>query len=114
MRLVLLAAMIGALAGCATPCPPQAGPSTPVTTAYACENSDITFTATFLHNPNQVTIAEPGYPDVTLPAQISGSGFRYGANGVELRGRADEARLARPGGGEFLCHAQTAARQSPN
>ncbi|MET0182936.1 MAG: MliC family protein [Caulobacterales bacterium] len=104
MRFAFVAAALLGLAACATPCPPPAGPIEPKVARYICRDSTETFTATFFYNPDHVRVEQPGYPTVDLPVALAGSGFRYMADGVELRGRNDEARLSRPGGGEVLCY----------
>jgi hypothetical protein len=100
MRFVLLAAA-ALLGACATPCPPPAGAEI-VATRYRCSYGQ-TVIAQFTRSPDQVELRQAGYPDVVLPAQPTGSGFRYQAEGTELRGRANEAWLTRPGGGELFC-----------
>jgi len=100
---LLLAGFV--LAACASPCPPGPTPAGPITTRFRCDETT-TFTATFTRNPDAVQIDQSGYPTVTLPQQVSGSGFRYGANGVELRGQGQEARITRPGGGEQICQVE--------
>lgn len=106
MRFAFAAAALLSVAACASPCPPvtAAAPGAPVVTRFACQNSSETFTATFFQNPDRVRVEQQGYPTVDLPAASAGSGYRYMAGGVELRGRNDEARLSRPGGGELLCY----------
>lgn len=109
MRVIFVAAGAAALlAACSTPCP-VAPDAAPVVSTYHCDNN-ADFTATYASR--QVAIVQPGFPDVTLPAQESGSGFRYAAEGVELRGIGTEARLTRPGGGEVICRVRTSTSQS--
>ena len=99
-KLVLL---LGFLASaCATQCPPAANLG-PTVVQFSCDSAE-TLTVTFAGLPDTAHIEEQGYPALTLPALPAGSGYRYGADGVELRGRGAEARLTRPGAGERLCH----------
>ncbi len=104
MRGMMITGLLAALTACATPCPPSAAPSEPIVTQYRCTGNQ-QVTATFTRSPDQVLIVQSGYPTVTLPLGVSGSGFRYEAEGTELRGRANEAHLTRPGGGELFCRA---------
>lgn len=93
---IIIAALV--LAGCQTPCPAPASEATQV--AYACEdgsNLAVTFTR------DQATIVQDGYTTLTLPARISGSGYRYADDGAELRGRLNEALWTRPGAAETIC-----------
>lgn len=102
MRLMILSA-VTLLSACATPCPPTAGDGNEViSTRYRCSHGQ-TVIAQFTRNPAQVELRQSGYPDVILPQQPTGSGFRYEFEGTELRGRVNEARLTRPGGGELFC-----------
>lgn len=100
---LLLAGFV--LAACASPCPPGPTPAGPITTRYRCDETT-SFTVTFTQTPGAAQIDQSGYPTVTLPIQPSGSGFRYAANGVELRGQGEDVRITRPGGGEQICHVE--------
>ena len=100
MRLAALVAVL-ALAGCQTPCPNTNPAST--TLAYHCEDgSDLS--VTFNRQPDSAHVLQEGYAPLDLPARITGSGFRYAREGAELRGRGQDARWARPGAAETICH----------
>jgi hypothetical protein len=58
---------------------------------------------TFTRNPDSARVAQEGYVTVDLPARVTGSGYRYAAEGAELRGRANEALWTRPGAAETIC-----------
>lgn len=88
------------LAACQTPCP--APDTAPIHTSFRCEDGSV-LNVTFTHNPDAARVAQEGYVTVDLAARVTGSGFRYAANGAELRGRANEARWTRPGAAETLC-----------
>lgn len=95
---VLVAASALVLAGCQTPCP--AVNTGPVVSVLACEDGSelrVTFT------PAQAVVEQDGYVTLTLPSRGAGAGYRYAANGAELRGRAIDARWTRPGAAETLC-----------
>ena len=99
MRAAILIAAF-ALAACQTPCPaPDTGP---ITRQYHCDDgSDLT--TIFTRAPDVVRVSQEGYTTVELPARIIGAGFRYSANGVELRGRSNEVYWNRPGAAEAVC-----------
>ena len=99
MRLLALAGLL-LVAACQTPCPPQ--DTGPVTVRYACED-DSELSVTFRRTPDTAQILQEGYAPLTLPARITGSGYRYADGGAELRGRGGEARWTRPGAAETLC-----------
>jgi hypothetical protein len=99
MRAALVLAAF-ALTACQTPCPaPETGP---INTSFRCEDGSL-LAVTFTRNPDAARIAQEGYVTVDLPARVTGSGYRYAANGAELRGRANEARWTRPGAAETIC-----------
>ncbi len=111
-KTILALALAGlALAACASPCPPNPNVAGPIVSRFECaqagENApDLYFVVTFTRNPDQAYVEQPGYEPITLPAQVSGSGYRYASGGVELRGQGAEARLIRPGGGEQICRSE--------
>ncbi len=57
----------------------------------------------FSRSPDTAQILQEGYAPLTLPARIVGSGFRYGQEGAELRGRGSVVNWTRPGAAETLC-----------
>jgi hypothetical protein len=86
------------LAACQTPCP--AVNTEPTVSNFTCEDGSelrVTFT------PDQAVVEQEGYVTLTLPSRVSGSGYRYNAEGAELRGRSIDARWTRPGAAETLC-----------
>jgi hypothetical protein len=88
------------LAACQTPCPaPDTGPST---ASFQCADGSV-LNVTFTRNPDMARVAQEGYVAVDLPLRVTGSGFRYAANGSDLRGRGREARWTRPGAAETEC-----------
>jgi hypothetical protein len=97
MRAVLALAVL-ALAACQTPCP--AVSTEPIVSAFRCEDGSelrVTFT------PDTAVVQQEGYITLTLPSRGVGSGYRYAANGAELRGRSAQARWTRPGAAETTC-----------
>lgn len=99
MRAALVVVLL-ALAGCQTPCPaPQQGPTQ---ASFECEDGSI-LDVTFTHNPDSARVAQEGYTIIDLPARVTGSGYRYSSNGVELRGRNATASWTRPGAAETQC-----------
>jgi membrane-bound inhibitor of C-type lysozyme len=89
-----------ALAACQTPCPaPQTGP---VNVSFRCEDGSA-LNVTFTRNPDAARVAQEGYTVVDLPARVTGSGYKYADNGVELRGHGNQARWTRPGAAETEC-----------
>lgn len=100
MRLIIIAATLF-VASCQTPCPPQ--DTGPTTVRYACEDDSV-LSVTYQRSPNDTaSIIQEGYAPLTLPARITGSGYRYADRGAELRGSGGEARWTRPGAAETLC-----------
>lgn len=99
MRAVLMFAFL-ALAGCQTPCPaPQTGASTVI---YRCDDgSDLR--VTFSEGAGSARIEQEGYTTSELPMHITDSGYRFAAEGAELRGRGAQAYWTRPGAAETLC-----------
>lgn len=100
MRAAALVSALTLLAACQTPCP--AVDTGPVNALFRCEDGS-QLNVTFTHNPDAVRVAQEGYVVVDLPARVTGSGYRYNANGAEFRGRANEARWTRPGAAETTC-----------
>lgn len=75
------------------------------TAVYKCEDGS-QFSVCFENETAQLT-----FPDGTayvLPVAISGSGFRYEADGRELRGKGDEATWTVPGAEPLNCRAEDA------
>jgi hypothetical protein len=98
MRFLAAAAAALIVGACQTPCP--AVNTEPTVSNFTCADGSalrVTFT------PAQAIVAQEGYVTLTLPARGSGSGYRYSANGAELRGRAVDAQWTRPGAAETLC-----------
>lgn len=97
MRAALLIAVV-ALAACQTPCP--AAETGPTSAVFRCDdgsNLNVTFDA------GSARVVQEGYTTLDLPARITGSGYRYAADGAELRSRGVEALWTRPGAHETLC-----------
>ncbi len=95
-----LAAFAGALllAACQTPCPSVS--TQPVVSTFECEDgSSLRVTMTSA----QAVVEQEGYVTLTLPSRGAGGGYRYSANGADLRGRAVEAQWTRPGAAPTLC-----------
>jgi membrane-bound inhibitor of C-type lysozyme len=100
MRFALIVPVLALAAACATPCPPPVTGMTQV--QFACEDgSDIV--VNFSRGPDTAQILQEGYAQLTLPARIVGSGYRYAEEGAELRGRGSEVSWTRPGAAETLC-----------
>lgn len=98
MRALLAVAAVLGLAACQTPCPAPVSEARTLT--YRCEDgSDLSVTFT----DTAAVVVQEGYTTLTLPARISGSGYRYADNGAELRGRMMETRWTRPGAAETVC-----------
>lgn len=100
MRLVAALSLLLLAAACQTPCPPA--DTGPINAVFNCEDESV-LNVTFTRNPDSARVAQEGYVVVDLPARVSGSGYRYNANGVELRGHSNEARWTRPGAAETVC-----------
>jgi hypothetical protein len=98
----LAGSIVLALAACQTPCPaPETGPTSAV---FRCEDgSDLH--VTFTRGPDSALVVQEGYAPVDLPSRITGSGYRYAAEGAELRRRGPEVAWARPGAAETMCRA---------
>jgi hypothetical protein len=96
----VLAALAAGLvvAACQTPCP--AVNTEPVTVNFECEDGS---TLRVTMTPTQAVVEQEGYVTLTLPSRGAGGGYRYSANGAELRGRAVSAQWTRPGAAETLC-----------
>jgi hypothetical protein len=100
MRLLVALAATALMASCQTPCP--AVNTAPTVSNFTCEDGSalrVTFT------PTQAVVEQEGYVTLTLPARGVGGGYRYSANGAELRGRSVNAQWTRPGAAETLCSA---------
>lgn len=98
MRILAALATAVLLAACQTPCP--AVNTEPQVSSFTCEDGSalrVTFT------PTQAVVEQEGYVTLTLPSRGAGGGYRYSANGAELRGRAMQAQWTRPGAAETLC-----------
>lgn len=98
MRTPAAFAVLLALGACQTPCP--AVNTAPTVSNFTCEDGSelrVTFT------PTQATVEQEGYVTLALPARATGGGYRYSANGAQLRGRAINAQWTRPGAAETLC-----------
>lgn len=96
MRVVLFSVL--ALTACQTPCP---APDTTTVSTFRCEDGSdlrVTFQAA-----RSAVVEQEGYTTLSLPARVAGTGFRFSANGAELRGRAAEVHWTRPGAAETLC-----------
>lgn len=106
MRILGLVAAL-ALAACQTPCPP-APERAPRTHTFACADES-TLTVVFSGGPARAHIEQDGYPALDLPLAGAASGFRYAADGAELRGRLGAAYWTRPGAAETLCRAAGAS-----
>lgn len=100
MRVVAALLSVCALAACQTPCPaPDTGPSV---VQFTCEDGS-RLEVTFTRAPDVARIVEEGYTPLTLPARISGSGYRYTDGSAELRWRGAQTAWTRPGSEETLC-----------
>lgn len=100
MRTVAASALILALAGCATPCPDAAPERS--TARYVCTDG-ARLEVTFDRAAGRAFVSEDAGASIELPAQVSGSGFRYAAEGVEIRGRGDEALWTSQAGEQVSC-----------
>jgi hypothetical protein len=98
MRVLVALAAGLILAACQTPCP--AVNTEPALLDFACEDGS---TLHVTMTPTQAVIEQEGYVTLTLPARGAGGGYRYSANGAELRGRSVNAQWRRPGAAETLC-----------
>ncbi|NWG54397.1 MAG: MliC family protein [Hydrogenophilaceae bacterium] len=96
----LSAAALLVLAGCATPCP-DAAPER-ATARYVCADG-ARLEVTFDRAAGRAFVSEDAGASIALPVQISGSGFRYADEGVEIRGRGDEALWTSPAGEQVSC-----------
>lgn len=98
MRLFAAIAASLLLTACQTPCP--AVNTQPVVSNFECEDGSelrVVMTST------QATVEQEGYVTLVLAARGAGSGYRYSANGAELRGRAMSTQWTRPGAAPTLC-----------
>jgi hypothetical protein len=95
------------LSACQTPCP--AIDTGPTQATFHCQDGS-TLNVTFTNAaPKSATIAQEGYPTITLPWRIYGAGFRYSDGASELSGRTTEVHWQRPGAAETVCRQVTAA-----
>lgn len=78
---------------------------------FSCPG-DVTMVIRFQAMPDlaAVSVGGAGYQ---LPIAVSGSGYRYTDGDVELTGKADEARLKRPGQAELVCVRAAASPPPP-
>ena len=106
MRIFALVAAL-VLAACQTPCPP-APERAPRTRTFACADES-TLTVVFSSTPARARVEQDGYPPLDLPWAAAATGFRYAADGAELRGRLGAAYWTRPGAAETLCRAPAAS-----
>lgn len=100
MRFAQFLPVLALAAACASPCPPPVTGMTQV--RYACED-DSDIVVNYSRSPDTAQILQEGYAQLTLPARIVGSGYRYAEEGAELRGRGAEVNWTRPGAAETLC-----------
>lgn len=71
--------------------PPAApAPVAPVQASYACDGG-VTLSVTFDNAAGKAILVRPGAAPVTLPQQVSGSGFRYSDGKSEFAGKGDDA-----------------------
>jgi membrane-bound inhibitor of C-type lysozyme len=106
MRTAIVSAVL-LLGACATPCPVvNTGPTS---ATYRCEDGSM-LNVTFINTPPlSATIAQEGYPTVSLPSRIYGAGFRYSDGGADFSGRSGDAHWTRPGAAETSCRQVTAS-----
>ncbi|MBI1186639.1 MAG: hypothetical protein GC206_04800 [Alphaproteobacteria bacterium] len=102
MKAVVACAALVALAGCATPCP-DAAPER-AAARYACADG-ARLDVTFDRAAGRAFVSEDAGASIELPVQISGSGFRYAEEGVEIRGRGDELLWTSQAGRQVSCRA---------
>lgn len=100
MRVLVALAAGLVVTACQTPCP--AVNTEPVVANFECEDGS---TLRVTMSPTQAVVEQEGYVTLTLPSRGAGGGYRYSANGAELRGRAVNAQWTRPGAAETLCSA---------
>jgi len=100
MRAAVLVAALLSLAACQTPCPPTY--TGPETVQLRCEDGS-ELTVTFSRAPDVAVVAQEGYTTLTLPARITGSGYRYVEGGSELRARGTQVGWTRTGTDETIC-----------
>lgn len=100
MRVLVAVAAGLLLAACQTPCP--AVNAEPAVSNFECEDGS---TLRVTMTPTQAIVEQEGYVTLTLPSRGAGGGYRYSANGAELRGRSISAQWRRPGAAETLCSA---------
>ncbi|MGE0828909.1 MAG: MliC family protein [Hyphomonadaceae bacterium] len=100
-RVCLGAGLAAALAGCATTCP-EAQIANQTEARYACANG-VSLNVTFDRAAGRALVSEDGGAALDLPIQISGSGFRYADEGVELRGRGRDVQWTSQAGETVTC-----------
>ncbi|RYC17580.1 MliC family protein [Ciceribacter ferrooxidans] len=96
--------VIAGLVAFAAPAMPAMAEDVP-TAVYKCDGGS-TFTVRFENDTAYVSF--PDGKTYDLPVAISGDGFRYEADGVELRGRGEDATLTVPGTAPLVCRAEDA------
>ena len=100
MRVALVLVVL-LLAACQTPCP--AVDTGPTLASFQC-NDGSTLNVTFINAPpRSATIAQEGFPTVSLPWRIYGGGFRYSDGALDFSGQTSEAHWTRPGAAETVC-----------
>ena len=97
-----IAAALGAafLAACQTPCPAPQAESRQA--RLVCEDG-ANLRVTFTTSPDAALVEEDGYTAVSLPARISGAGYRYVDGDSELSSRGMEVLWTRAGAIETTC-----------
>jgi len=88
------------LAGCATPCPDASALRS--SASYVCADG-ARLEVTFDRAAGRAFVSEDSGASIELPVQVSGSGFRYAHEGVEIRGRGEEAQWTSPAGDQVSC-----------
>lgn len=100
MRLTAAAFAAALLAACQTPCPAPQAQSRQV--RFTCEDG-ANLRVTFTTSPDVALVEEEGYTPLSLPARISGSGYRYVDGGAELSSGGMQVAWTRPGALETTC-----------
>jgi membrane-bound inhibitor of C-type lysozyme len=100
-RAILAAGLI-----CAGPAGAVAEPAKAINVVFTCPN-DRTLTVAFLTaaGAEQAVVRPSNGPAVTLPVQISGSGFRYADAAHELRGKGREVTWTEGRANPIVCTA---------
>lgn len=100
MRTFIAALGAALLAACQTPCPAPQAASRQV--RLVCEDG-ANLRVTFTSSPDVALVEEDGYTSVSLPARISGSGYRYTDDESELSSQGMEVLWTRAGAIETTC-----------